>query len=80
MIELIRRVWRFLKVKYAISHAKKMHASTRKQYYVIQVYNVIRVYDRQRIDLLIRQGILDPRLSEAHELRKVCLYYTKTSK
>ena len=57
-----------------------MQKLTGKRHYVIQVFSKIRVYDRFRINLLIAQGILHPRLKDNIELTKVCLYYTNPKK
>ena len=76
MIELCKRLIRYLQVRNAIRHADRMQKLTGKRHYVIQVFGKIRVYDRFRINLLIAQGILHPRLKDNIELTKVCLYYT----
>lgn len=71
------RLWHYYAIKSSIKHAKRLHEETHKQYYVIKVFNKIRVYDRNRINLLIRSGILSKQLKTAIELRKFCIYYTK---
>jgi hypothetical protein len=76
MIELCKRLIRFLQVRNAIRHADRMQKLTGKRHYVIQVFRKIRVYDRSRINLLIAKGILHKRLKDNLELTKVCLYYT----
>ena len=80
MIELCKRFFRYLQVQNAIRHADRMQKLTGKRHYVIQVFSKIRVYDRFRINLLIAQGILHPRLKDSVELTKVCLYYTNPKK
>lgn len=80
MIELCKRFFRYLQVHNAIRHADRMQKLTGKRHYVIQVFSKIRVYDRFRINLLIAQGILHPRLKDNIELSKVCLYYTNPKK
>ncbi len=76
MIELCKRLIRYLQVRNAIRHADRMQKLTGKRHYVIQVFGKIRVYDRSRINLLIARGILHKRLKDSVELTKVCLYYT----
>lgn len=80
MIELCKRLIRFLQVRNAIRHADKMQKLTGKRHYVIQVFKKIRVYDRLHINLLISRGVLHKRLKDNLELTKVCLYYTNPKK
>lgn len=80
MIELCKRLIRFLQVRNAVRHADRMQKLTGKRHYVIQVFNKIRVYDRLHINLLIARGILHKRLKDNIELTKVCLYYTNPQK
>lgn len=80
MIELCKRLIRFLQVRNAIRHADRMQKLTGKRHYVIQVFKKIRVYDRSRINLLIARGVLHKRLKDSVELTKVCLYYTHPKK
>lgn len=80
MIELCKRLIRFLQVRNAIRHADSMQKLTGKRHYVIQVFKKIRVYDRLHINLLISQGVLHKRLKDNLELTKVCLYYTNPKK
>lgn len=80
MIELCKRLIRFLQVRNAIRHADRMQKLTGKRHYVIQVFNKIRVYDRLHINLLIARGVLHKRLKDNIELTKVCLYYTNPKK
>lgn len=80
MIELCKRLIRFLQVRNAIRHADRMQKLTGKRHYVIQVFKKIRVYDRLHINLLISQGVLHKRLKDNMELTKVCLYYTNPKK
>lgn len=80
MIELCKRLIRFLQVRNAVRHADRMQKLTGKRHYVIQVFNKIRVYDRLHINLLIARGILHKRLKDNIELTKVCLYYTNPKK
>ena len=72
-----KRLWNYFRVKSAIKNAQKLHKVTKKQYYVIKIHDKIRVYDRNRINLLIQHGVLSRRLKDAIELRKYCIYYTK---
>lgn len=80
MIELCKRLIRFLQVRNAIRHANRMQKLTGKRHYVIQVFKKIRVYDRLHINLLISRGVLHKRLKDNLELTKVCLYYTNPKK
>lgn len=80
MIELCKRLIRFLQVHNAIRHADRMQKLTGKRHYVIQVFKKIRVYDRLHINLLISRGVLHKRLKDNLELTKVCLYYTNPKK
>lgn len=65
------------RVKSAIKHAIKMREMTKKQHFVIQIYGKIRVYDRNKIDSLIRHGVLSPQLKDYLQLCKFSIYYTK---
>lgn len=80
MIELCKRLFRFIQVRNAIRHADRMQKLTGKRHYVIQVFKKIRVYDRLHINLLISRGVLHKRLKDNLELTKVCLYYTNPKK
>lgn len=80
MIELCKRLMRYLQVQTAIRHADKMQKLTGKRHYVIQVFKKIRVYDRPHINLLIARGVLHKRLKDSLELTKVCIYYTGQKK
>ncbi len=75
---IYKRWHNYIRVKSAIKKADKMHSLTHKQYYVIQVFNRIRVYDRNQINYLIDYKILSPKLKDTIELRKYCLYFTGT--
>lgn len=79
ILTLLKRLWNFLRLKSAIKHANKMHEASYppKRYYVMQIFNKIRVYDRSHINFLINEGVLHKKLRRAIELEKVCLYYTK---
>jgi len=74
---LINRLWNYYRVKSAIKLAKELHEINHKQYYVISIFKKIRVYDRNKIDELILDGILHKKLKDAVELRKFSIYYTK---
>lgn len=80
MIELCKRLIRYLQVRNAIRHADRMQKLTGKRHYVIQVFGKIRVYDRLHINLLIARGVLHKRLKDNVELTKVCLHYTHPKK
>ena len=75
-VVIFKRWHNFIRVKNAIKKAKKMHKWDNKQYYVIQLGNRIRVYDRNQINFLIDDKVLHPKLKSVIELRKFCLYYT----
>lgn len=74
---LIRRIYNYFRIKSAIRYADKMHEQTRARYYVLKVFNKIRVYDRAHIDFLINEGVLAQRLRKATELQKISIYFTK---
>ena len=74
---LLIRIWNYLRIKSAVKSAEKMHKLTKKQYYVIKVFNKIRVYDRAHINFMISQGVLSQRLKDAIQLKKIAIYYTK---
>lgn len=73
---IIKRWTNSVKVSNAKRQANQMHKLTNKQYYVIQIYGKMRVYDRNRINLLIDRKVLSTRLRSNIELKKVCVYYT----
>ncbi len=77
MITFLKRFWNYLRVQSAIKSANKLNKLTNKKYYVIKVFNKIRVYDRLHINYLISEGILSPRLRNSYELHKIALYFTK---
>ena len=80
MENLFGRLLRAIRLRSAIKHANKLQQLTGKRHYVIQVFNKLRVYDRKRIDLLIRRGVLHKRLLNYIELEKTCLYVTPNRK
>ena len=77
IITVFKRLSNFIKVRSAIREANKMQKLTRKRYYVLKIFNKIRVYDRSHIDYLINEGILHQRLRSFAELQKICIYFTK---
>lgn len=66
----------YVRVKNAIRHADKMHLLTGKRFYVIKVGNKVRVYDRARIDELVRLGIFRKEMKDYLYIIKQCLYHT----
>lgn len=74
---LWNRIWNYFRVKSAIKYANKMHKISRKRYYVIKIFNKVKVYDRTHIDFLINEGILHNKLRDFRELQKFSLYFTK---
>ena len=77
MENLFGRLIRAIRLRSAIKHADRMKEMTRSRYYVIQIGYKLRVYNRERIKLLVRRGILHKRLLNYAELQKVSLYFTK---
>lgn len=77
MIDLCKRLIRFLRVRSAVRHADRMRKLTGKRHYVIQVFGKIRVYDRQHINMLIDRGVFSKRLRDFIELDRFCLYISK---
>lgn len=76
LITILKRFFRFLALKNAIREANRCNRITRKRYYVLKVFDKIWVYDRAKIDLLIRSGVLSKNLKSAYELQKFALYFT----
>ena len=74
---LFKRLWNYFRIASAKKQADKLHVLTNRRYYVIKIYNKIRVYDRAHIDFLINSGILAQRLRNSLELQKICIYFTK---
>ncbi len=77
LVIMYKRIRNRMKIKSAIKQANKMHMMTKKQFYVIQVFGKIRVYDRNRINLLVDRGVLSKQMKNALYLQKVCIYFTK---
>lgn len=67
----------YVRVKNAIRHADKMHLLTGKRFYVIKVDNKVRVYDRAKIDELVRLGIFRKEMKDYLYIIRQCLYHTK---
>lgn len=67
----------YVRVKNAIQHADKMHKLTGKRYYVIKVAGKVRVYDRAKIDELVRLGIFRKEMKDYLYIIRQCLYHTK---
>ncbi|MDR1345949.1 MAG: hypothetical protein LBK03_04540 [Bacteroidales bacterium] len=54
-----------------------MHRLTKKKYYVIKIFNRIRVYDRAHVNFLIKQGVLKKEMRDALFLQNHSIYFTK---
>lgn len=67
----------YVLVKNAIRHADKMHKLTGKRYYVIKVAGKVRVYDRAKIDELVRLRVFRREMKDYLYIIKQCLYHTK---
>lgn len=67
----------YVRVKNAIRHADKMHQLTKKRYFVIKVDGKVRVYDRDKIDELVRLGIFRKEMKDYLYIIHQCLYHTK---
>ena len=67
----------YVRVKNAIRHADKMHRLTRKRFFVIKVDDKVRVYDRAKIDELVRLGIFRKEMKDYLYIIRQCLYHTK---
>ncbi len=74
---IIKRFLNYITVKNAIKNANKLHKLTLKQYYVLKIHGKVKVYDRQKIKLLVARGILSPKMNNALTLRANCIYYTR---
>lgn len=66
----------YVLVKNAIRHADKMHRLTGKRFYVIKVDGKVRVYDRDKIDELVRLGIFRKEMKDYLYIINQCLYHT----
>jgi hypothetical protein len=77
MIELCKKLLRFLQVKRAVRYANKMHTITRRRYYVIKIFNKVRVYDRAHVNFLIKEGVLSKKMRDALFLQENSIYFTK---
>lgn len=80
LITIIKRTYRYIKVKNATKHATNMAKVQNKKMYVIQVFKKIRVYDRERINALINAGILSKKLRDAMVLEKHCIFVANPPK
>ena len=67
----------YVRVKNAIRHADKMHQLTGKSFYVIKAAGKVRVYDRAKIDELVRLRIFRREMNDYLYVIKHCLYHTK---
>lgn len=56
--------------------ADKLRQLTGRRHYVIQINKSLHVFDRPRINELIRVGILKDRLRSHWEIVKIAVYYT----
>jgi hypothetical protein len=78
LLVIVYKRWRNrIKVKSAIKQANRMHKMTKKQFYVLQIFGKIRVYDRVRINLLVDRKVLSKQMKSAIYLQKVAIYFTK---
>ena len=76
MTTLWKRFVNYVLVKNAIRHADKMHQLTKKRYFVIKVDGKVRVYDRDKIDELVRLGIFRKEMKDYLYIILQCLYHT----
>ena len=67
----------YVAVKSAIRHADRMHRLTGKRVYVIKAAGKIRVYDRTKIDELVRLRIFRREMSDYFYIIQNCSYHTK---
>ena len=77
MFTLCRRFLNYVRVRSAIRHADRLHQLTRKQYYVIKVMGIPRVYDRVKINQLVDMGVFSDKMRQAYYLHQYSIYYTK---
>ena len=75
MKQILRLIY-YLRVKAAVTQAKRLHKLTKKQYFVLQIHKKIRVYDRRQINYLVDAGVLAKSMREYHTLLKHCLFVT----
>lgn len=80
LFTIIKRSYRYIKVKNATKHATKMAEVQNKKMYVIQIFKKIRVYDRERINALINAGVLSKKLRDAMILDKACIFVANPPK
>ena len=74
MFTLCRRFLNYVRVRSAIRHADRLHQLTRKQYYVIKVMGIPRVYDRGKINQLVD---MRDKMRQAYNPHQYSIYYTK---
>ena len=67
----------YVAVKSAIRHADRMHRLTGKRFYVIKAAGRIRVYDRNKIDELVRLGVFRKDMKDYLNVVRHCIYHTK---
>lgn len=67
----------YVAVKSAIRHADRMHRLTGKRFYVIKAAGKIRVYDRTKIDELVRLRIFRREMNDYLYIIQNCIYHTK---
>jgi len=77
IVILYKRLVNRIRIKNAIKQANRMNQLTKKRFYVLQIFGRIRVYDRNRINLLIERGVLSKKMKQALYLQKVSIYFTK---
>ncbi len=74
---IFKRLINYIQVKNAIKNANRMNQQTKKRYYVLKIFNKIRVYDRTHINFLVDKGLLSKKMKEAYWLQKHAIYFTK---
>ena len=77
LLTIAKRTIHYFEVKAAIKHANEMsRLCNGKRFYVMKVYNKIRVYDRNRVDVLVNAGVFANKLRDSMELNKAAIYHT----
>lgn len=76
-MEQLKRIIYYLRVKAAVTQAKRLHKLTKKQYFVLQIHKKIRVYNRRQINYLVEARVLAKSMRNFYTLQKYCIYITK---
>lgn len=74
MLQILKRLWNYIRLKNAIIYATKMHQKTHKKYYVISIGGKIRVISRLQANILCDKDIFMPRMRNDYYLRKYSLF------